>query len=180
MEKKESGIKSEKFREGNISLILDSYDDLLSDFDPRPYASRGLSDDFLSECKKAVVEKENKVELRLLIPKAKRDMADEIKIRKRMKEYFNKHFKEKEFGIKKLRVKGLFWFLGGAIMMGLILFLSNFQSLGYKFLMILAEPAGWFFFWEGLSEIFINSKIKIPDYEFFKKMAGAEINFLDY
>ena len=36
-----------ELREGNISLVLDSYDDLFSDFDPRDYSQKALSDDFL-------------------------------------------------------------------------------------------------------------------------------------
>ena len=50
---KEEQINAKKFREGNISIVLDSYDDLFSDFDPRPYRIRALSDDFLLECKKS-------------------------------------------------------------------------------------------------------------------------------
>ena len=34
-----------------ISLILDTYDDMFSSFDPRPYSQRALSEDFLSEAK---------------------------------------------------------------------------------------------------------------------------------
>ena len=72
-------------KQGNISLILDGYEDLFSDFDPRPYSKRTLSDDFIFECKKAV--RENKVEfhnleLRLLIPKYKRKTNEEVIIRR--------------------------------------------------------------------------------------------------
>jgi len=66
-------------REGNISLILDSYDDIFSDFDPGDYSERALSDDFLSECKKAAVNKEERLELRFLVPKTKRDYKEKIK-----------------------------------------------------------------------------------------------------
>ena len=45
-------------REGNISLILDSYNDMFSDFDPRSFSERALSDDFLSECKRAARDKD--------------------------------------------------------------------------------------------------------------------------
>ena len=101
---------SDRLREGNISLILDSYDDLFSDFDPRPYAQRALSDDFLVECKKASVVKKSKIELRLMAPKHKRNHFDEVKIKKRLKEHFHKHFKNEENKIRKIRVNGLFWF----------------------------------------------------------------------
>ena len=54
----EVNLDSEKFeqreekvrnllKKGEISLLLDSYTGIFSDFDPRPYAERTLSDDFL-------------------------------------------------------------------------------------------------------------------------------------
>ena len=36
-------------KEGNVSLVLESYNDIFSDFDPRNYSERALSDDFLIE-----------------------------------------------------------------------------------------------------------------------------------
>ena len=39
-----------------ISLWLDDYADIFSDFDPRPFSQRALSDDFLNEAKKVVRE----------------------------------------------------------------------------------------------------------------------------
>ncbi len=83
----ETGKKEEKvdLREGNISLLVQSYDYLFSDFDPRDYSQKILSEDFIEECKRAVREKEDKIELILLHPKDKRNVKDEIKIKKRLK-----------------------------------------------------------------------------------------------
>jgi len=171
---------SDRLREGNISLILDSYDDLFSDFDPRPFAERALSDDFLVECKKASVVKKTKIELRLMVPKHKRNHFDEVKIKKRLKEHFHKHFKEEESKIRKIKAGGFFWFfLGVALMLfgGFMLTESGFLP---KLFMIMAEPAGWFFFWEGLNKVFIYAKEKAENHDFYKKMANADIYFLDY
>lgn len=45
--------ETEKILEmSEISIWLDNYDDIFSDFDPRPYSQRSLSDDFLAEAKK--------------------------------------------------------------------------------------------------------------------------------
>src|SRR3989344_8520573 len=88
--------KVSNLREGNISLILDSYDDIFSDFDPRDYSEKSLSDDFLVECKKAAIDKNDKLELRFLVPKQKRNLIEEVLIKKRLKEHFQKHFKEKK------------------------------------------------------------------------------------
>ena len=86
MEKKE--IDPRKFREGNISLILDSYDDIFSDFDPRPFAHRALSDDFLLEAKRAARDKQGSLELRFLIPKNERKLDAETIIKGRLREHF--------------------------------------------------------------------------------------------
>src|SRR3989344_4144937 len=96
-------------KERNISLILNDYNDIFSDFDPRPFASRALSDDFLVECKKAARDKEGSIELRLLVPKKKRDQKSEYEIKKRLREHFEKHFREKEGEIKAIRNQGIRW-----------------------------------------------------------------------
>lgn len=170
----------EILREGNISLILDSYDDIFSDFDPRPYTVKALSDDFLLECKKASVDKNKELELRFLIPKHKRNTNHEYEIRKRLRTHFQKHHKEKEKEIKQIKRNGWAWFFIGAFFMTAATFLYSYKGFFYNFLFIMAEPAGWFLFWEGLDKVFIEAKNKKPDYEFYKKMSKAHIYFLDY
>ena len=51
LKKKAVEEKNTALKEGNISLILDSYDDIFSDFDQRDFSERSLSDDFLIECR---------------------------------------------------------------------------------------------------------------------------------
>lgn len=176
-----------EFREGNISLILDSYDDIFSDFDPRPYSEKALSDDFLIECKKAARDKEDRLELRFLIPKNKRDYKDEIKIKKRLREHFQRHHREVEREINKVRWNGVMWFMIGAIILVISTLLLEYQAPvqePYKFLftllIIISQPAGWFTLWEGLTRIFITPDKNITDYDFYKKMSKSEIVFLDY
>ena len=68
-----------------ISLILDTYDDIFSDFDPRPYNERALSEDFLIEARKAARDKNTGIELHFLIPTPMQDKASEELIRQRAK-----------------------------------------------------------------------------------------------
>jgi hypothetical protein len=194
MEDKEDTVEVEideslKFRQGNISLVLDSYDDLFSDFDPRPYSEKALSDDFLFECKRAAREKEKYLELRLLVPVHKRKIHEETIIRRRLKEHFKKHSKEEEKIVKKIKREGLYWCFIGSIVLIISTFLYEFKlSLGsgffsrilIDFLFIISQPAGWFIFWEGLGKIFIVSREKSSNYEFYKKMSEANINFFNY
>jgi hypothetical protein len=173
-------ILGKNIKEGNISLILDGYDDIFSDFDPRPYSERALSDDFLSECKKASRDKEEKLELRVMVPGNKRNYKDELKIRKRLKNHFQRHYVENQDEIKKMKREGANWFIVGVCLMLLSTFLYGNQGFIYKLLEVMLVPAAWFMFWEGLDKIFISSREKEPDYEFYKKMAHCQIYFLSY
>lgn len=184
--KKEVDLKREEktpseiiFREGNISMILYAYTDIFSDFDPRPYSERTLSDDFLLECKKASVDKED-VELRLLIPKLKRNFGDEAKIKRRLKNHFQKQYKEKELAKKKLRKEGLLWFFFGACLIFTATLLYSLEGFAFNLLFVMFEPAGWFTLWNGLDKIFIAPKDKQPELDFYRKMAKVRINFYGY
>ena len=177
--KKEERIEFE-VREGNISLVLDSYNDIFSDFDPRDYSEKALSEDFLSECKRAARDKENHIELRLLIPIKKRNSTHENKIRKRLKDHFHRHFKIEEKEMKKTKSQGIAWFILGAIIITVGAFLSKYQGFIFNLLVTIAEPAGWFSFWEGLAKVFLIPKEEKLDLEFYKKMSTAKISFFSY
>jgi hypothetical protein len=171
-------------REGNISLILDSYDDIFSDFDPRGYPERALSDDFLRECIKSSADKEGDIELRLLVPKHKRNIADEIKIKKRLKDHFNKHFIEKRSEVRWIKFLGFLMILGGMVMMfGAYLLYSellNVSEMTRNLLLVLTEPGGWFFFWIGGEKLVYGVREKKPSYTFYKKMVNAKVYFYEY
>jgi hypothetical protein len=72
-----------------VSLWLDTYEDIFSDFDPHPYGRRALSEDFLAEARRAVRDRRDEVpELRLLVPTRIRSLEDETIIRKRLRDHF--------------------------------------------------------------------------------------------
>jgi hypothetical protein len=186
IDKKEE-MEEVNLREGNISLILDSYDDLFSDFDPRHYSERALSDDFLIECKRSARDKEWDIELRLLVPKNKRKHYEEPIIRRRLKEHFRKHLREEEREIRTIRKNGIIWFMIGSVILVISTLLFEFKGnlnpvakFFWDFLLILSQPAGWFTSWEGLERIFVDYREHIPDYNFYKKMSNVNIYFLDY
>ena len=182
MNKKETQNNAAHLREGNISIILDSYDDLFSDFDPRGYKVKALSDDFILECKRAASEKKDKLELRFFVPEKKRNLTDEGMIKKRIREHFQRSYKEKKKEINKIRASGLLWFVLGTLVIvgGTFLYPYRVRSFFFTLLFIVSEPASWFFFWEGLSKIFITSRKQIPDYIFCERMSNADVYFLSY
>lgn len=187
-EKMEIPNESEKIvKEGNISLVLDSYDALFSDFDPRPYSERSISDDFIMEFKRAVKDKEGLEELRLLIPAHLRKISEEAKIKKRLKEHFKKHAHEIGREISAMKKKGIIWFMIGSVLLVISTLLFEYKigaegilNFLFTFLSIISQPAGWFISWEGLERIFIGINEKMPEYNFYKKIEQANIYFLNY
>lgn len=178
---------SQAVLQANISLVLDSYDAIFSDFDPRPYSERMVSDDFVSECKRAVHDKNELNQLRLLIPSHLRKPNEELKIKKRLKDHFRKHFLESEKEIKSIKREGIRWIVIGSIILVLSTLLYEYKSLAYAgfkflvdFLFVISQPAGWFTFWEGLGKILIVAKEHTPDHDFYKKMQNTEVYFFNY
>lgn len=173
----ETGIK-----ETNISLALDSYTDIFSDFDPRPYNSRALSVDFLQECIRAARDKQFEgIELRLLIPKGQRNKKAESLIKKRLREHFNKHctrlIKEKNA----TKRHGVCCVLIGA---ALLILAADVRMQTENFwrilLFVTAEPAGWFTIWTGFEKLFLQQSHHLEKREFYTKMSKADIRFESY
>jgi hypothetical protein len=166
----------------NISLKLSTYGDIFSDFDPRPYSDRALSVDFLDEARRASVDKPSGgLELRLILPGKLRDAKKESVIRRRLKTHFEKHAKKVGSHRNKVIRNGLIFTSSGiAIMILAAFFLFDLSGTNFfmHFLLILFEPAGWFFFWEGLDMVVFDSRKAKQDLDFYEKMKKADIIFL--
>lgn len=166
-----------------ISLALDSYDDLFSSFDPRPYEHRALSQDFLNETERASRDKSTgEIELKFLIPEIRRNLNQEKVIKKRLREHFRKHEEIARKEYNQFLARGCFFVLLGILFMfaaSFILF-ESVKTLYTSFLVTLLEPAGWFSFWEGLGLLIFESKVKKPKLNFYRKMSKSEITFLPY
>jgi hypothetical protein len=172
----------ECYAQENISLKLASYDDIFSDFDPRPYSERSLSVDFLDEAKRASIDKPSgEIQLRLIVPKKIRDIEKERVIQKRLKAHFERHAGKIESQHKNVIRNGAIFTITGIM----IMLIATFTLFGYSennlfvhFLLIIFEPAGWFLFWEGLDQVLFESKKTRPEMEFYEKMAKTETYFL--
>ena|SRR3989344_1325162 len=164
-----------------IALVLSNYDDMFSDFDPRPYSVRSLSVDFIDETKRASIDKAiSGLELHLIVPQNLRNQKLEKIIKKRLKSHFKKHLKKVHFQNRKMIHRGTAFIITGAITMFLAtLFLFRYanQDMFKHFMLILLEPAGWFFFWEGLNMIIFETEHKKPEEEFYRKMTACAIKF---
>ena len=175
-------MKQRLLEASEISLILDTYDDIFSDFDPRPFSQRALSDDFLLESKRAARDKIIGMELKFLIPKNKRSGETENVVKKRLHEHFKKHHELLEKEIFNTTRLGIIFILIGFILMSgaaaIKLFLGD--AFLWTILLIIAEPSGWFTVWTGFDHIFWKSAEKKKELEFYRKMSKADISFITY
>jgi len=164
-----------------VKLTIDGYEDIFSEFDPRPLSERGMAGDFLFEAERAIMSKSvEKIDFLMLIPEKNRDLRKEKTIRDRLNEYFKKHYEIMNKEKKKVIRKGIGFTISGIILMlvATILFFK-FKEGDFltSFFTILLEPGGWFLFWEGLDLIIFESKETAPNLKFYKRMSKANIKF---
>jgi hypothetical protein len=165
-----------------VSLWLDTYEDIFSDFDPHPYGQRALSEDFLTEARRAVRDRRDEVpELRLLVPTRIRSLEDEITIRKRLRDHFRRHAdrlaRERRRGVW---VSVAIAVAGFAIMTASALLRRQPETVTRTVLHVLLEPAGWFAVWFGLDQLFYGTRELGREYAFYRKMARADVVFTAY
>lgn len=165
----------------DVKLIIQGYEEIFSEFDPRALSERGLSGDFLFESERAVMAKSvEKIDFLMLLPEKSRNLAKEKTIRERLKKYFKKHYEIMQHEKKKIVNKGIAFTVSGILLMliaTILFFKFKEESFLTSFLVVLLEPGGWFLFWEGLDLIIFSSKDKVPHLNFYKKMADANIKF---
>ncbi len=162
-----------------ITIWLDGYDDIFSDFDSRDFSKRALSDDFLLELRKMSREEDGDIrEFHLLLPEAARNKNDETIIVRRLHNYFRKNHTRISQSIASERNKAILFVLLGLIFLLLAGFISFLKPahLALHFLMIACEPAGWFLTWMGF-DMFIAMPRKRPELSFYSKMAQSGISF---
>ncbi len=163
-----------------VSLWLDEYDNLFSDFDPRSFSQRVVSDDFLHEAQKVVPDASSgPMQLTLLIPHSKKDIAAEKIITSRLHSFFVKKCAYFEKEVKKIVQKGIKVSLLGIVLIFFATLFSDIEhtSLFYTFLRVLLEPSGWFAVWYGLDHIFYLSKENKGLHFFYKRLEKAQIVF---
>jgi len=187
MEEKSSQVKkrveiNNRNRKTIISLWLDDYENFFSDFDPRPFSQRSLSDDFLYEAKKVTHEIKQAFNVTFLVPHNKRNKTMEKVIMTRLHAHFKKHDDRLEKENSLVKKKGILLALFGTLVMGLSVLTLDMQDAFHfmKYLPVMLDPSGWFCVWYGLDHIFYISKQNASELEFNKKMARAEYKFDAY
>lgn len=170
-------------QKSELSIWLDEYDDIFSDFDPSPYSDRTLSDDFLHEIRKRIHESDTgKIQLKLLLPESKRNKERETVIVRHLHSHFK--YEAIEFAEHKKKMQNSGWLstlAGLIIMMFAAWFVYNSgKHFSISILRVITEPAGWFLVWTGLDQVFYKSKNLNTDLNFFEKMSTADVSFWSY
>lgn len=166
-----------------ISIWLDTYDEIFSDFDPRPYSKRTISDDFILQVRKVVKDQyKKKMTLILLLPESVRNEQDEQVITEQLHKYFitiNDHFLQEK---RKTNRKGLLLTITGITLMLIGSYISLMKSESYyaHLLLILFEPAGWFMLWMGIDYLVNYSGETRKELNFYSNMAKTLIKFNCY
>ncbi|MDP1747739.1 MAG: hypothetical protein Q8L90_19345 [Bacteroidota bacterium] len=182
-ENKDTTAKQSLLELAEVSILLDSYDDIFSDFDPSAYSERTLSDDFIFQVKKISGNKSrSKLSLKLLLPANMRNETDEKAIIKRLHSYFKNVHQVLGSEVKKTKTKGLTLTGIGIAIMVAASYISFMKPEKYPihFLLVLFEPAGWFLLWTGLDLLVFSSKETKKDLDFYLRMIKSEIKFFTY
>jgi len=164
-----------------ISIAIDTYDDIFSDFDPRDILDRDLSEDFINELRHRHRQSlKGKYDVVLVAPKSIEDAAVEKKIVSRLNRYFHQKYLRYNKSIKDLRIRGaLYVFLGMLLLasMTLLGYYGKLDKLTLELMGIIFMPLGWFGIWEGFSKM-----IEIPfklnsDSQVYRRLSKASYKF---
>ncbi len=161
----------------SVHIALDGYDDIFSDFDPSPYETRILSDDFLNELHKHYVETPKGVfTITFTLPHAFRSEKKENLIKKRIKDYFKGRLKDLDKSMKdRLNRGGVRAFIGVVISLGMLLTPVDWRT----FIAALISPLVWYLMWTGFEAIFDVSRKMRKRKAFLDKFLKAEYVFRD-
>ncbi|CAD5265331.1 MULTISPECIES: hypothetical protein [unclassified Imperialibacter] len=166
-----------------VTLWIDAYSEIFSDFDPRPFVERAVSDDFVSQLKKVAKDSKGRISiLRLLAPSTVRNEEDEKVIRKRLESYFSSQYQQLVEESQSVKAKGVYFVLAGLSLMVVASYISflNLPHFYINLLRVLFEPAGWFLFWMGLEILFSFAKNRKNEINFFSRLAIVHIEFGSY
>jgi hypothetical protein len=167
----------------DFSIALDDYDDIFSDFDPRPYNRRELSGDFLKEVEKRDLEAGGeKIDVLLFLPKALRNPKSEELILKRVKEHYAAEIKQVSKKVQSRRNWGIVMTFGGLALLlveAYVVTTPEYAAVRNLFTALLV-PLGWFTMWTGLDRIVLDPQDDRRRLEMLERMRKATFIFKAY
>lgn len=164
-----------------IGIVIDTWDDVFSDFDPRPLGERMVSGDFIDELKKRYKETlSGDFVITIYAPISLKSEESEHLVINRLRKYFRHKFLQKKKVITIIRIRGIIFFMVGICSLSFLTIATYFRFLGELELQIssiIFMPLGWFGIWEGLSKLVDTSPIVIQDAKLFEKLLKTTYHF---
>jgi hypothetical protein len=164
-----------------IAVVIDSWDDIFSDFDPRPLSERTVSGDFVEELKKRYREtRKGDFVIKIFAPTPLKSEESERKVVQRLKRHFRYRHLQKKRSLIRIRIRGAIFVLIGISSLSFLTLATYFQflsQLAIDIASIILMPLGWFGFWEGLSKLIDTSPAFIQEAFLFEKLAKATYRF---
>jgi hypothetical protein len=165
----------------DITIAIDSWDDIFSDFDPSPLEQRILSEDFLVELKKRYRETQRgNFIITIYAPMSLRDDVSEKIVIKRLKQYFKFRHLSVQKEMNESVGKGLIFVIVGILLLAALTLAAYFKklsTLSLELAGIIMMPLGWFGIWEGFSRIIEPSELGKQDLGLFAKLSKASYKF---
>ena len=165
-----------------IAITLDTYDDIFSDFDPRPYSQREMSEDFLKEISRRYMEgKHGRFEVHFTIPSVERDLKAEAVIKKRLREQFAFMVKRESDAIQKTKNRGYLYIIIGFLTLladTYFFFYLPYDSPLYHVLSIMLVPAGWYGMFTGIGKVIDEPYDASERKKLHEKFERAEFSFM--
>jgi len=174
----------------HIKIVLESYDDLFSDFDPRGYSERNISDDFIEELKARTTKDRNLLVRHITFLLSDNDnyrnAVHEDIIKTRIKQFFKYSWRVAVRSDTRQRKLGLIWFIVGALLLiiSAVLSIPDYQNslplVVFLFNSVL-NAAGYYIIWNGLDLMLFGLKDEKDQLQFFKQMSRLKlITFKSY
>ncbi|MFN7991221.1 MAG: hypothetical protein U0R44_03620 [Candidatus Micrarchaeia archaeon] len=160
-----------------VDIALDSYDDIFSDFDPSPFTTRILSEDFLRELYRRYPQAgKGQYVVNLTMPASLRQEKTEHLIRKRIKDHFRDRIRILELRTREKLHSGLIRCLFGfAISIAFFVF----PSLESAPLLTILSVLIWYSLWSGF-ELILESSLRLSRKKgVVEKLMKADYNFMD-
>ena len=177
----ENAIKQRLEDINAISIAIDTYDDIFSDFDPRDLTQRDLSEDFIIELtRRHRHDITGKYDVVLVAPRSIEDPVAEKKIISRLNRYFNQKHLRYMKAINQIRMRGLIYIVSGMAVLVALTLLTYYRvldALTREIAGITFMPLGWFGIWEGFSKV-VDIPFKLEsDTRVYRKLSKAAYKF---
>lgn len=164
-----------------IAIVIDTWDDIFSDFDPRPLNVRTVSGDFVEELKKRYSETtRGKFLINVYAPIQLQNKESEKMVRQRLKKHFNYIALLEQKTLGKIWRRGVIFIVVGTLaltVLTLITYFRFFNALTIELISIILMPLGWFGIWEGFSKLVDTSPHLQQSIDIFTKLSKASYQF---